>query len=78
MLRLPVAIDLPRGVVFHEEVPSDQRASLLSMIDGFYDGNPELQRDEAVRSASLAAMTLMLAARNRGRDRIACHVPRRR
>jgi len=29
-------------------------------------GNPQLQRDEAVRSASLAAMTLMLAAEGMG------------
>lgn len=31
-----------------------------------HEGNDELQRDEAVRSASLAAMTLMLAAQGMG------------
>lgn len=31
-----------------------------------YDGNAQLQRDEALRSASLAAMTLMLAAEGMG------------
>lgn len=31
-----------------------------------HEGNDELQRDEAVRSASLAAMTLMLAAEGMG------------
>jgi putative NAD(P)H nitroreductase len=31
-----------------------------------YEDDPELQRDEAVRSASLAAMTLMLAAQGMG------------
>ena len=36
------------------------------MIKGLYDGKEQLQRDEAIRSASLAAMTLMLAAQNRG------------
>lgn len=31
-----------------------------------HEGNPVLQRDEAIRSASLAAMTLMLAAQGMG------------
>lgn len=31
-----------------------------------HEGNPQLQRDEAIRSASLAAMTLMLAAQGMG------------
>lgn len=31
-----------------------------------YEGNPGLQRDEAIRSASLAAMTLILAAQGMG------------
>jgi len=31
-----------------------------------HEGNPVLQRDEAIRSASLAAMTLMLAAQDIG------------
>jgi nitroreductase len=39
---------------------------VLPLIKGFYDGKEQLQRDEAIRSASLAAMTLMLAAQNRG------------
>jgi nitroreductase len=33
---------------------------------GMYQDNPQLQRDEAIRSGSLAAMTLMLAARGQG------------
>ncbi|PJX21046.1 nitroreductase family protein [Advenella sp. S44] len=44
-----------------------------SVIDGWvaqatrtHTDNPELQRDEAIRSASLAAMTLMLAAEGMG------------
>lgn len=32
----------------------------------FYNNNPQLIRDEAVRSASLAAMTLMIAAQAKG------------
>ncbi len=39
---------------------------VLPLIKGFYDGKDQLQRDESIRSASLAAMTLMLAAQNRG------------
>lgn len=34
----------------------------VAQAAGAHEGNPVLQRDEAVRSASLAAMTLMLAA----------------
>ena len=38
----------------------------VAMAEGAHTGNPILQRDEAVRSASLAAMTLMLAAEGMG------------
>lgn len=38
----------------------------VAMASGAHPGNPQLQRDEAVRSASLAAMTLMLAAQGMG------------
>ncbi|WP_341503248.1 nitroreductase family protein [Gallaecimonas sp. GXIMD4217] len=50
-------------------------AGILSpeLMDGWittaatgHQGNPQLQRDEALRSASLAAMTLMLAAQGMG------------
>ncbi|KVZ28722.1 NAD(P)H nitroreductase [Burkholderia cepacia] len=34
--------------------------------NSMYGGNPTYQRDEAIRSASLAAMTLMLAAHAKG------------
>jgi nitroreductase len=37
----------------------------MTMASGMY-GDPRLARDEAIRSGSLAAMTLMLAAGNRG------------
>ena len=36
------------------------------MANDMYGANPRLARDEAIRSGSLAAMTLMLAAGNRG------------
>lgn len=38
----------------------------VSMARGSHEGDPQLQRDEAFRSASLAAMTLMLAAQDQG------------
>jgi nitroreductase len=38
----------------------------LTMANGMYGSDPRLARDESIRSGSLAAMTLMLAAANRG------------
>lgn len=46
--------------------PAAVRERLVPMIGGFYEGKPALQRDEAIRSGSLAAMTLMLVAQARG------------
>lgn len=40
--------------------------SWVTMASGSHSGNAQLQRDEAFRSASLAAMTLMLAAEDMG------------
>ena len=38
----------------------------VGAAQGMYAENPQLQRDEAIRSGSLAAMTLMLAAKGQG------------
>ena len=38
----------------------------VGMCTGMYANNEQLQRDEAIRSASLAAMTLMYAAQAKG------------
>ena len=38
----------------------------IGMANGMYDSNAQLQRDEAIRSASMAAMTLMYAAHGKG------------
>jgi len=38
----------------------------IGMANGLYDGKDQFQRDEAIRSASLASMTLMLAATGKG------------
>ncbi len=63
----------------HQSLPSSLKPTLdAGIIDqaiydmwvgaaqGMYQDNPQLQRDEAVRSGSLAAMTLMLAAKGQG------------
>ncbi|MHC4223386.1 MAG: nitroreductase family protein [Planctomycetota bacterium] len=47
-------------------VPKDMVKKLIGIIEGSYAGKPQFQRDEAIRSASLAAMTLMLVARSKG------------
>lgn len=39
---------------------------LVGMATGMYQENAQFQRDEAIRSASLAGMTLMLAAEGKG------------
>ena len=41
---------------------------LVPMIRKFYDGNEQLQRDEAMRSVGIAAQTIMLAAKAMGYD----------
>lgn len=41
-------------------------AGWVGSVERMYAQNPVLQRDEAVRSASLAAMTLMMVATERG------------
>lgn len=44
------------------------RDAIVPMIVDAYEGKPELQRDENLRSGSLAAQTLMLAAKAMGYD----------
>ncbi|MGZ4999056.1 MAG: nitroreductase family protein [Methylomonas sp.] len=41
---------------------------LLPAIQDYYSGNPQAQRDEAMRSCGIAAQTLMLAAKSLGYD----------
>ena len=41
---------------------------LVPAIGKFYQGNDQLQRDEALRSVGIAAQTLMLAAKSAGYD----------
>lgn len=46
----------------YASTPEEVQKKLVPMIGGFYATNDQLQRDEAVRSGSLASMVLMLAA----------------
>ena len=46
--------------------PPEVLDSLVPMIEGIYGTDPQKRRDEAIRSGSLAAMTLMLVAHSMG------------
>jgi len=50
------------------KAPESVRNMLVPMITPFYDGKPELQRDEAMRSVGIAGQTIMLAAKAMGYD----------
>jgi nitroreductase len=47
-------------------LPAAGADAMAGSAAGTYEGHAQLQRDEAIRSASLAAMTLMLAAQAMG------------
>lgn len=50
----------------YADTPEKVRRTMLPMIRNFYADAAQMQRDEAIRSASLAAMTLMYAAVDAG------------
>ena len=50
----------------YSSAPPEVGQKMVPMIGGLYSTNDGLQRDEAIRSASLAAMTLMLLAQDMG------------
>lgn len=50
------------------DAPGPVRETLVPMIRPFYEDNPALQRDEAMRSIGIAGQTLMLAAKEMGYD----------
>jgi nitroreductase len=52
--------------IIYKNTPKEVQEGMLPMINNFYEGKEQLQRDEAIRSASLASMTLMYAAKNLG------------
>lgn len=47
---------------------AEVRDKYVPMIEGAYRNQPQLQREEAIRSGAMAAMSLMYAAKNRGWD----------
>ena len=51
---------------YWKEAPEPVRDFLVPAIGHYYDGREQVQRDEAMRSCGMAAMTLMLAAREMG------------
>ena len=53
---------------YWSHAPEEVQNILGPMIKPFYEGNDNLIRDEAMRSAALSGMTLMLAAKDMGYD----------
>lgn len=51
-----------------KDAPQEVQDFLVPKIGEFYQGQPQLQRDEAMRSCGIAAQTLMLAAKAKGYD----------
>lgn len=56
------------GARYWVNAPAPVRDMLVPMIGPFYENNPQLRRDEAMRSVGIAAQTLMLAAKAMGYD----------
>lgn len=56
------------GARYWVNAPQPVQDMLVPMIAPFYQNNPQLQRDEAMRSVGIAAQTLMLAAKSMGYD----------
>ena len=56
------------AAVLYAQAAEEIRDKFVPMIGGVYRGQPALQREEAIRSGALAAMTLMYAARHFGWD----------
>lgn len=53
---------------YWKDAPQPVRDYLVPAIGQYYSGRDDVQRDEAMRSCGMAAMTLMLAAREMGYD----------
>lgn len=53
---------------YWRNAPPETQQMLIPMIGQFYNGRDQVQRDEAMRSAGIAAQTLMLAAKGLGYD----------
>ena len=53
---------------YWQDAPKPVQDYLVPAIQQYYDGNHEVQRDEAMRSCGMAAMNLMLTAKSMGYD----------
>ncbi len=53
---------------YWRDAPQPVRDYLVPAIGQYYGGRDQVQRDEAMRSCGMAAMTLMLAAKEMGYD----------
>jgi len=53
---------------YWKEAPQPVRDFLVPAIGQYYAGREQVQRDEAMRSCGMAAMTIMLAAKEMGYD----------
>ena len=53
---------------YWRDAPKDVAELLSGWMVPFYDGKPQLERDEAMRSCGIAGQTLMLAAKAMGYD----------
>ncbi|MES2012748.1 MAG: nitroreductase family protein [Pseudomonadota bacterium] len=53
---------------YWENAPKAASDILVPMIGHYYANNAQVQRDEAMRSCGMAAMTIMLAAKEMGYD----------
>lgn len=53
---------------YWQNAPSEVKSYMETAIDGYYRNKEQVQRDEAMRSAGIAAQTIMLAAKAMGYD----------
>ncbi|MCC6881926.1 MAG: nitroreductase family protein [Verrucomicrobiales bacterium] len=53
-------------VRYWSHAPQPVQDILVPALGAFYEGHPQMMRDEAMRSTALAGMTLMLAAQGLG------------
>jgi len=53
---------------YWKDAPKPVQDFLVPAIQQYYEGHPQAQRDETMRSCGMAAMTLMLAAKEMGYD----------
>ena len=53
---------------YWKNAPSNVKKNLVSAISSYYKDKPQVQRDEVMRSCGMAAMNLMLVAKDLGYD----------